>query len=531
MPHLTLQRRFFLALAALLVALLVVFAGLTRLGLQRSLGAYVAEIELDRLDWLVDTLEERYSRDGDTWAVLANSEPLWRRLLWPGHHGDENKPLLPLFPPQDMATPMAPRLPSPGEGLQPSPVHLPFPGGFGRRGGSPEDGPRMPWLAGMPPPPAHLTSRLSLLDAQGRRLIGAEFDAQAIRRPLTHKGVTVGYLALAPLPDARGEADRAFLAQQSWFIAIAGAAGLVLALLISWTLGRRWLAPITALNGAAQAVAQGHLDTRVPVQGNDELGALARSFNSMAGQLASIEASRRRWLADVAHELRTPLAAMRAEIEALQDGVRPLDPQATARLHRQVMRLGQLVEDLRASMDVPEGPAMDKRLVQPLELLADAGDAMAERFAQAGIGLDTPALHALARNLPARMRGDAGRLYQVLLNLLENTLRYTHAPGRLAASAALLPGHAAGALQSGTTLVITLDDTPPAPAAPDLPHLFDRLYRGESSRSRAHGGSGLGLAICRALMDAHGGTISAALSPLGGLRITLSLPCEEEDSR
>lgn len=517
MPRLTLQRRVFLTLAALLFALLLVFALLTRLGLQRGLGAYVAQIELDRLDWLVETLENRYLNDGGTWTVLVNSPALWRRVLRPGHPGEDDggggpRGLPPRFgPPPDGLFRPPPGGGSPGPGA-------PF---------APPQGP-MPDRDGHFPPNA-LPARLSLLDASGQqRLTGAPFDAAvAIRRPLRHGNVTVGYLALTPVTDTHSDADRAFLAQQSHFIAIAGLSGLVLALVMSWLLGRRWLAPVTALMEGAQEVAQGRLETRVPVHGDDELAALAQAFNTMAGQLASVEASRRRWLSDVAHELRTPLAALRAEIEALQDGVRPLGPEATARLHRQVMRLGQLVDDLRASMDAPSLPMIAPLPVQPLALLADSAESMAGRFVQAGIALDTAALHALAARVPAVVRGDAGRLCQVFLNLLENTLRYTRAPGRLTVQAERLAAGAPGALPGQPTLAIAFDDSAPAPTAQDLPRLFERFYRGESSRSRDHGGSGLGLSICRALVEAHGGTLAASASTLGGLRLTLDLPCED----
>ena len=260
------------------------------------------------------------------------------------------------------------------------------------------------------------------------------------------------------------------------------------------------------------------------MHGNDELAQLARTFNTMAEQLSSIEASRRQWLGDVAHELRTPLAAMRAEIEAVQDGIRPFDDKTALRLHRQVMRLIQLVGDLRASLDAAGTSAPSAQVpVHPLSLLAEALASMRPRLAQAGIDVDTTGLDALATQVPAPLvLGDAQQLHQVFLNLLENSLRYTDAGGQLQITAREVgaPGSAAH-LQ---VLQVQLDDSAPGVPAHELPRIFERLYRAETSRNRDHGGSGLGLAICRAIVLAHGGTLAAEASPLGGLRITLTLP-------
>ncbi len=337
-------------------------------------------------------------------------------------------------------------------------------------------------------------------------------------------GQTIGHLVLAPPQGVRSEADQTFLAQHLGFVAWTGLAGLALALLLSGWLARRWLGPVEALATGARGIAQGALHTRVPVHGNDELAQLARTFNTMAEQLSSIEASRRQWLGDVAHELRTPLAAMRAEIEAVQDGIRPFDDKTALRLHRQVMRLIQLVGDLRASLDAAGTSAPSAQVpVHPLSLLGEALASMRPRLAQAGIGVDTAGLDALAKQVPAPLvLGDAQQLHQVFLNLLENSLRYTDAGGRLQISAREVAAPSGAAHPQ--VLQVQLDDSAPGVPAHELPRIFERLYRAETSRNRDHGGSGLGLAICRAIVLAHGGTLVAEGSPLGGLRITLTLP-------
>jgi two-component system sensor histidine kinase BaeS len=560
MPRLTLQSKAFFALSALLVVLLLLFAGFSRLGLQRGLGPYVAEIELARMDWLASRLQNLHAQHGG-WQTLHSQPPLWR----------------------DLRRPELPARPQFGPGVQ-TPPELPFrkpllqgdtPDGLDRQA---HDGPLTTQAAPTTAPPANIASapanllspdsgtgqpldrppgrpdglaqRLGLLDNERQLIAGIAPQPGYARTQLRDAdGKPIGQLVLSPPDGLEREADVAFLAQQLVFMVWTGVAGLILALLLSWWLSRRWLAPIGALVAAARGIAAGRLDTRVPEQGDDELARLVHTFNDMAEQLASAEASRRQWIGDVAHELRTPLAAMRAEIEAVQDGVRRFDDSTALRLHRQVMRLTQLVTDLRASLDATGGDApIAQEPLQPLHLLSEAMASMQPRFAQAGVVLDGSGLQPRP-NLPDHdelwVRGDTEQLHRVFLNLLENSLRYTYTGGRLQVSAQLgrhnglplptlaahLPGQPPPPSSTSAQLVLRFDDSAPGVAPQELPRIFERLYRAQTSRSRAQGdlgGSGLGLAICRTIVQAHGGQISAEASPLGGLRITLTLPLLEK---
>ena len=530
MPRLTLFRKMFLALAVLLLALLLIFAGFSRLGLQRGLGPYVAEIEIRRMDWLADLLRKHYVAQGN-WNAMRNDPAVWERLqmggFGPPERGVRSPP--PGAGPDDGALRRVP--PWPPENFRPPPWRVGPP--LSDAAGLPPGPPELLPPRGVPPPPPpgaagdprsrpdSVYQRLGLVDAAGAWVAGARVEPSAAARlPLREGDRTIGALILAPLQGLETEADRAFVARQSTFVVWTGVAGLAIALLLAWRLARRWFAPIDALTQGAERIAQGRLDTRVQVRGRDELALLGRTFNGMAERLDSIEASRRAWLADVAHELRTPLAAMRAEIEALQDGVRTFDDKTALRLHRQVLRLGQLVDDLRSSMrDASEAPPPIAPVL-PLALLKEALALVRERFSQSGIALDASALEQLATACRPVVQGDASRLHQVFMNLLENTLRYTDRGGRLAIGARI-----EGA-QGEQRLMLDFDDSAPGVADAELPRLFERLFRGEASRNRALGGSGLGLAICRSTIEAHGGTIDAAPSPLGGLRITLALPLD-----
>ncbi len=339
-------------------------------------------------------------------------------------------------------------------------------------------------------------------------------------------GQILGELALSPVKNLKSEMDRAFVASQMGFVAWTGLAGLVLVLLLSAWLTRRWLEPLTAFIDGLRGIAAGRLETRVAITNDQELARLAKTFNDMAVQLAGVEASRQRWLADVAHELRTPLSTMRAELEAIQDGVHPIDERTALRLHRQTMRLIRLVDDLRVSLESSEAlRSVNHVPVHPLSLLTEALESAAPRISQAGINLTHRGVDDLGASERAPLiLGDANQLHQLFSNVLENSLRYTKADGRLEVAAVL------ERREGGTDLRISWDDTPPGVASHHLPRLFDRLYRVDTSRVREGdglGGSGLGLAICSAIAHAHGGRIQASASHLGGVRITLWLPLLE----
>lgn len=494
MIRLTLQRKVFLATFSLTALLALVLILVMRWNLGLGFERYTATAELARLDWLVENVEQMYARSGDWGGLNADPQGAWRIL--------QQRTGIQPFPPPARRPP-------------------------GRRGGgapAPASGPEDPAHRdrgpGTPPDriarddPLGIGPRLSLIDHDGRHLAGSPVGSPAIAlRPILYRGEIVGHLRLGASPAATSELDRAFLASQTRTMLIAAGAALLLSLLAAGLLTRHLLAPIHALTDGARQIAAGRLDTRIRVHRDDELGALADSFNAMAQQLAKLEASRRIWISESSHELRTPLAVLRAEIEALQDGVRQADAGTFERLHRQVHQLATLVDDLRLTLDQGPGDApLDRAPLCPARLLHEVSDGFLERFQEAGIGLDRSGIRDAQAWIPA----DAGRLTQVFANLLENSLRYTDRGGRLVLRTR----------DDADRYVIEFEDSAPAPPPEALAHLFERFYRAEPSRNRKHGGSGLGLSICRALVAAHGGSIVATSSPLGGLLIRIHLPKE-----
>lgn len=360
--------------------------------------------------------------------------------------------------------------------------------------------------------PLRLELRSMLLDAEGRLVYGRpQLLADSRRYPLLLDGKQIGTLALlpgAPVPEAAELRFRASLGQRLWMIALA-------MLLLSGTLAyllARWLArPIRDFQDVARRLASGDFSARVPLHGDDEIARLGRDINALATALETHEQSRRRWVADISHELRTPLALLRAELEALQDGVRPLNRPALDRLHGDALRLNRLVDDLDELSTTDPG-AFGYRFADTDVAALLAADVAAFRgpFQNAGLRL---ALHN-ELSQPLLLRADAQRLSQLVRNLIRNSLQYTDAGGGLTIRLT----------RAAERLQIDFQDSAPGVPAHALPQLFERLYRVDASRSRHTGGAGLGLAIARNVAEAHGGSIAAAAAPSGGLWIGVTLP-------
>jgi two-component system, OmpR family, sensor histidine kinase BaeS len=355
--------------------------------------------------------------------------------------------------------------------------------------------------------------RTALLDVQQQRIVGYKKPgADAIMRPILLDGKTVGWLSLAPFQSVSEGGGEIFRRYQFHISLIVGFGSLLLATLIAWWISRILLGPVKRVAAATHRLAAGEYNCRVAVASQDEVGQLARDFNQLALTLERNERMRRDFMADVSHELRTPLAILRGELEALEDGVRPLDRNALWSLQTEVGLLGKLIEDLY-ELSLADVGALTYRKSK-----ADVGALLSmsvELFRERSVARCL----SLELKLPARpyvLEVDASRLQQLFGNLLENSMRYTAAGGHVRVS--LRPDPQA--------LIIDIIDTAPGVSAEQLPRLFERFYRGDTSRNRANGGAGLGLAICRNIVEAHGGRIDAAHSPEGGLWLSIRLPWE-----
>lgn len=356
-----------------------------------------------------------------------------------------------------------------------------------------------------------LNLRVALLDEQRRLVVGnPQAAASTALRPIRVDGRTVGWLAAQPFAEVTVAADVRFQQRQLHALWLVGVLAALMAAAVAYGLARLFLAPVRRMTRAAAQLAAGDYSTRVRVSTTDEIGALAEDFNRLAVALDKTERMRRAFMADVSHELRTPLAVLQGELEALEDGVRPLTPESIRSLQAETRLLSKLVDDLY-DLSLADAGALSyrKTVVEVGALLRSVLDAARDRLAQRGLRLSEQLAPV---ELP--VFADEGRLRQLFGNLVENSLRYTDGGGEVQVSARV----------EGAQLRVDVDDSPPGVEAERLPRLFERFYRVEASRNRASGGAGLGLAICRNIVEAHGGQIAASASPLGGLRMTVHLP-------
>lgn len=292
---------------------------------------------------------------------------------------------------------------------------------------------------------------------------------------------------------------------------IAGGAALVLLVTVTVTTlaGIRLVRPLRALTHAAERMEDGDVSARVRVTGTDELGRLALAFNSMSERREQLEAVRKAMVSDVAHELRTPLSNIRGWLEAAEDGVVPHDQVLLTSLLEEALLLQHVIDDLR---DLSAADAGELRLrrepVEVADLLAQTATAHGAGAEGAGVRIVVPAAGDL------RLDADPVRLRQAVGNLVSNAIRHTPRGGVVTLRSR----------EDGSHVLIEVADTGSGIDPGELPHVFDRFWRAEKSRSRQTGGSGLGLSIVRKLAEAHGGTVTATSTPGVGSVFTLSLP-------
>ncbi|MFF7706639.1 ATP-binding protein [Pseudomonas sp. NPDC007930] len=458
----SLSRKVFFAVQALCTVVVLAMGVAAYLSFNLGFLGYLNEQAVARMMQSLPRFEQAYAEHG-SWAFLNDEQPsAWFHLMRP---------------------------PDTDSGQRPEPGH---------------------------PPVSDLTGaflRISLLDAQQQYLAGyVEFGPAPVLRPVQVHGQVVGWLAMTPFETVSTVGDQRFQASQVRSGLLVGLLCVLVSAVIAGWLTRTLLRPVRRVAEATRQLAEGDLTVRVPAAGNDEVAQLGRDFNHMAQALARNEQQRRDFMADISHELRTPLAVLRGELEAMEDGIRPVNAGAVASLQGEVGALTKLVDDLyELSLAEVGGPSYRQDPLDLGALATDAAEAFRGRLAERGLGLEL-SLQALP------VRGDERRLSQVLYNLLENSLRYTDAGGQVRWRA----------YREGGWACLACEDAAPGVPAAEQERLFERFYRVEASRNRASGGAGLGLAICRAIIEVHGGRLRAWPSGLGGLGLTLQLPLEAQ---
>jgi len=491
-----------LALMGTSAVIVVAMTLLVNWSFRQGFQDYLRQHELKRLDGLVTALAQEYQQQGD-WEFLRHNIRHWHQLLSDVFETEDNRPSDVRRGRGDRPPPPPPRHEEPGK------IGTDF---YNRneeyRRPPPESERR-------PPPPAPenpIGHRLRLIDLHGEPVIGRpEVSSDDIFRPISVNGDIVGRLALRSDDMVMDEVAVAFADQQRRTYLVIAAGAFALSLLVSIMLARQLIRPIRQLAKGANKLTTGDYDTRIEIISQDELGELAVAFNKLSETLRKNEESRRQWITDISHELRTPLAVLRGEIEAMQDGIRSPDMKRLHSLHVEVLSLAKLVDDLYG-LSLSDMGALTYRMA-PLELgtvIEDVVNAFETRFGEKNIALKMKR----SDKGPLTINGDLEALHQLFTNLAENSYRYTDTGGHCEIHV--------GA--EGNRAIVEVHDSAPGVPEDALPHLFDRLYRVDTSRSRALGGSGLGLSICKNLVEAHGGEISVHASPLGGLSVRVSLP-------
>jgi len=471
--------RLFLAMLAATGAVVICMFLIMQWSIGRGFLAYVNTMETERVERLAEVLEQSYGTRG-SWDFLREDPAAWPRLV---------------------ASTLV-REPADQERFERREKRQPPERGFSNL--STQRAPRHKY---------RFDARIWLLDAGRNKIVGPSeqpSDRVDFQR-LKSGGEVVGYLGVRPRQRLTDTHQLLFVKQQKLAMGLVAGVMLLISALISLPMANRLVLPIRRLAASMHRLASGHFDTRVAVGPEDELGQLARDFNTLALSLEKNEQARRRWVADISHELRTPLSILRGEIEAIQDGIRQAGPDSMRSLHVEVMHLSRLVDDLYQISLYDIGALTYRKSVVDLRaMLTDALESFGPEFEQKKIALEAE----MPTGGELSVFADPGRLHQLFDNLLDNALKYTDAGGELSVRLE----------RRGDRALIEFADSAPGVTQEELEKLFDRLYRVESSRNRALGGAGLGLTICNNIVEAHEGSIRALPSPKGGVLISIELP-------
>jgi two-component system sensor histidine kinase BaeS len=352
---------------------------------------------------------------------------------------------------------------------------------------------------------------LLLQSAKRKLVIGRPQDQSlAYWIPIRLEENTVGYLGFVRRLNITSELDLLFASRIKSNMAWIVLGILLISAFISIPVARLMVRPIEKLRLRANELATGNYRTSATITGKDEIGRLGQDINILATTLKKNLNARQQWIADISHELRTPVAVLQGEIEAIQDGVRALTKNSINSLHQEIVRLSKLVNDLHElSLSDIGALSTRKEKIDIVHLV----EAVIEQF-RSSLQDQSTIIKLNSSTDKIIVDGDYQRLEQLFVNLAINSRHYTQSPGTVIVTIS----------KQTRQVVISWSDSEPGVPEADISHLFERLYRVETSRNRNAGGSGLGLAICQNIVEAHHGSITAEHSKLGGVSIVVTLP-------
>ena len=351
-----------------------------------------------------------------------------------------------------------------------------------------------------------LSSRLSLYDAKQQFILGEPSNDQISYRPITVDQKVVGYLGLKPVLDQDDALSINFFSNQKRYLVLIYILTLFASLVAALLLATYFKKPIQRLLNATRELTKGNFQHQVIVKRDDELGDLSNEINELATILDQHETSRRQWVADTSHELKTPLAVLQAQIEAMQDGIRKPTPEHFDSMLRQVTSLKKLTQDLA---DLAQAEAQQLKFyfaeIDPWDVVLQEIENFKPKFEQAQLAIS-------AQGEGVKLQLDIDRFKQIMVNLLSNSIRYTEAGGEVRVHT----------IQDAQTWSVIVDDSPLGLSDEQIARLGERFYRVDNSRTRSTGGTGLGLALSGKIAQALGGELTFDHSPLGGLRCKLT---------
>lgn len=353
-----------------------------------------------------------------------------------------------------------------------------------------------------------LSSRLSLYDEKHQFIVGEPATDQIAYRPILVDQKVVGYLGLKPVLDQDDASSINFFSNQKRYLLLVYALTVLSSLVAALLMATYFKKPIQRLLNATLELTRGNYQHQVMIKRNDELGDLSNQLNHLADILHQHEESRRQWVADTSHELKTPLAVLQAQIEAMQDGIRKATPEHLDAMMRQVSSLKKLTQDLA---DLAQADAQQLKCyfaeVNPWDVVLQEVENFKSTFDQNQLEVSLSGEGAL-------LSLDRDRFKQIIVNLLGNCVRYTEQGGKIQIHTQ----------QNEHEWVLYVDDSPFGVSDEQLARLGERFYRVDDSRTRSTGGTGLGLALSCKLAQALGGSLTFNHSPLGGLRCVLTFP-------
>ena len=390
----------------------------------------------------------------------------------------------------------------------------------------PQEGPGPRGRMMRPPPPNHIRleedrrpppeniAHYALLDENKQRVVGKYLsDLKYITTPIIVNDKIVGYLAVSKRDSLVDGYELDFLQQQTnylWFITLAA---VLLTLMVTFLLSRHLVSPVKQIANGMHRLTQGNYETKLTLERKDELGQLSEDFNTLAFTLAKDEQVRKRWLANISHELRTPMSILLGELEAMLLGIREPNAKNISSANDEALHLKRLIDDLHMLNSAELGGMHYTMQPTDMALLLNT----IEQKYQVLLEQHNIKIYLLNSAKHITVQADKTRLLQLLDNILMNAVHYAQCTTiSLTAKNISIKGQ--------TYLELIIEDNGVGVEQSHLSHLFEYLYRVDSSRNRQEGGSGLGLSICQHIVKGHKGEIAAEKASLGGLAIIIRLP-------